>query len=85
MPVLERENELPLRLFLRLKDQNIMADGGPVAMNLITARAEIEKAIDNPADQEKCLSRILAGHQIMLNMIDEKRKDQLGKTRHSLG
>ena len=85
MPSLERENKLPLRLFLRLKDQNIMSDGGPVAMNLVVARSEIAREIDDRNEQEKCLLRILAAHNSMLKMISEKRKDQIGQTRHSLG
>lgn len=77
MPPLKKENETVLSLFLLVKDQNIMADGNPVALNLAVARAEIERAIKDKNDQNAALNRILAAHRKMIGLIAEQRKEQL--------
>jgi len=81
MPALERENEIPLSLFLLLKDQCIMSDGYPIALILPTARSEISAVLPDKQDQDACLSRIIAAHKNLLEIIREKREEQLGKVR----
>jgi len=73
MPALERENEIPLTLFLVLKDQCIMSFNGPIALNLLTARAEIAKVLNDEHDQDICLNRVMAAHRNMLNILNEDR------------
>ena len=73
MPRLERENEIPLSLFLLLKDQCIMSFNGPVALILSTARNEIAKVIGDEHDQDICLNRIMAAHRNMIKRINEEK------------
>ena len=77
MPPLDRENETPLSLFVLVKDQNIMADGVPVALNLATARAEINRVVKDPEDQDECLRRIMAAHANMVKSITERRQQAI--------
>jgi hypothetical protein len=74
---LEPENELPLRLFWRLKGQLIMGMGGPVDMRVDIFRSEIARHITNPDDQEYCMDLLQAG---MGSYIEAIRKQQGDKT-----
>jgi len=82
MPTLQKENEMVLNLFLLVKDQNVMAGETPVALNLAVARTEIERLIKDKDDQDVAISRILAAHRSMLNLINEQRREKLEEMKH---
>ena len=79
MPKLEIENQIPFQLFMLLRHQNIMTEGMPIALNLQTARAEINRVIKKETDQDIVLNRILIAHQKMIQTIHEDRRDKFSK------
>ena len=74
LPKLMPENQIPFRIFWRIKNQHIMGEVTPVDLNMAIARNEIARYIKNDADQDYCFDLIYAAYVAYVLNIRERAK-----------